>query len=388
MALDFEVTPNRPDCLSVRGIAREVAALSGATLDIGQLGTPTDAALTGVFVSSMSATWSLVAGATGYTLAASLSPANPPTAVYASSVTVGNASVSASVFSPALAADTVYYLFVRANGSEVSSAWAPLPAAATLLSKAPVFSSFSNVYYSSAQFNWSANGNPAGTLYRVYVSTAYNPLLPAGAVSTSSDTYNTWLSSSGLSSNTTYYFRVAGVNKDGVATAYTTARATSTLVSAPLAAGFGPVSASAVQFNWAANGTMEHKPLNTTGRVNHAHATQHLHQFRHQRHQTPRMRLRARQTIHSIQHTTIEARRHQQTAHRTLGRLLEPTREHTIHPTPAAPMLTRHMLQLPIHTQHATLQVNAIPRQPQHLTQPHTGQQQRPPQRAIRHPQP
>ncbi len=32
IVLDFEVTPNRPDCLSVAGIAREVAALTGARL--------------------------------------------------------------------------------------------------------------------------------------------------------------------------------------------------------------------------------------------------------------------------------------------------------------------------------------------------------------------
>ncbi|MEW6752647.1 MAG: phenylalanine--tRNA ligase subunit beta [Candidatus Latescibacterota bacterium] len=32
VVLDFEVTPNRPDCLSVRGIAREVRALTGAEL--------------------------------------------------------------------------------------------------------------------------------------------------------------------------------------------------------------------------------------------------------------------------------------------------------------------------------------------------------------------
>ena len=38
--LDLEVTPNRPDCLSVTGIAREIAALTGAFLTCAQEGVP------------------------------------------------------------------------------------------------------------------------------------------------------------------------------------------------------------------------------------------------------------------------------------------------------------------------------------------------------------
>ncbi len=237
------------------GIYTAYAALSGATLEIGQLAAPSEGSITGVFVSSLAASWSLVGGATGYTLAASLSPDNPPTSVYASSVTVGNGAVNAIVYTPALSADTRYYLFVRANGSEVSSSWLAYVPTATLLAKAPLFSSFSGVGYTAAQFNWSANGNAdPGTQYRVYVSTAYNPLAPAGAVSTSSDTYNTYLSTAGLESNTTYYFRVAGINKDGVATAYTIAKATMTWVNQPVAAGFSEVYADSARFNWSANG--------------------------------------------------------------------------------------------------------------------------------------
>ena len=237
------------------GIYTAYAAQSGVTLAIGQLGTPAEGVITGVFVSSMTASWSLVGGATGYTLAASLSPDTPPVAIYASSVTVGNGAASAAVFSPALAADTVHYLFVRANGDEVSGPWFQYPAAATLLAKAPVYLSFADVDYNSARFNWSANGNAdPGTLYRVLVSTAYNPLAPAGAVVSSSDTYNTYLSSAGLDANTAYYFRVAGVNKDGVLTAYTISRSTTTPARAPAAAGFSGVGPHALTFNWSAEG--------------------------------------------------------------------------------------------------------------------------------------
>ncbi|MDD2806694.1 MAG: fibronectin type III domain-containing protein [Elusimicrobiales bacterium] len=245
----------RAAAVNNNGIYTAYAAQSGVTLAIGQLGTPAEGAVTGVFVSSIAASWSLVGGATGYTLAASLAPDNPPTAIYASSVTVGNGAAAAAVFSPALVADTVYYLFVRANGDEVSGPWFQYPAAATLLAKAPVYLSFADVGYNSARFNWSANGNAdPGTRYRVLVSTAYNPLVPAGAVVSSSDTYNTYLSSAGLDANTAYYFRVAGVNKDGVLTAYTISRSTTTPARAPAAAGFTGVGPYAATFNWSAEG--------------------------------------------------------------------------------------------------------------------------------------
>lgn len=51
VVLDFEVTPNRPDCLSLLGLAREVRALTGSTLrlpphQVAESGEPTAAAAT------------------------------------------------------------------------------------------------------------------------------------------------------------------------------------------------------------------------------------------------------------------------------------------------------------------------------------------------------
>lgn len=42
--LDLDITPNRPDCLSVIGIAREVAALTGQTLHLAEIGAKESAA--------------------------------------------------------------------------------------------------------------------------------------------------------------------------------------------------------------------------------------------------------------------------------------------------------------------------------------------------------
>lgn len=224
------------------------------TLATGQIGSPASGSIDGVHISSLAASWSLVDGATGYTLAASLAADNPPTAIAAASTTINNEG-HAYVFNPALSPDTVYYLFARANGDTVSSSWFAFPPAATLLAFPPAFSSFSNTDADSAEFSWNANGNVfPGTRFRVLVSTAPDPSAPGDSAVVSSDTYNASLAMDGLSADTTYYFRAAGVNKDGVLTAYTAPQATATWANAPAPAAFTGVAVNAVQFNWDAAG--------------------------------------------------------------------------------------------------------------------------------------
>jgi hypothetical protein len=234
------------------------AVISTPTLTPGTLAAPLAGALT-AHVSSMTAAWSLVDGATGYTLAASLYPDNPPVSIAASSMVAVQTSAQVS----GLSADTFYYLFIRAGGDGLASAWNSYPRKATLLEHAPVFGSFTSVGGNAVSLDWTSGGNPAGTLYRVVSSTAPDPLSPGGAVTASSDTYNLSLSSSGLAFNTTHFFRIAGVNKDGVLTAYTAARGTSTLAAQPQPAGFSGTGNSAMTYAWSANGN----PTGTLYRV-------------------------------------------------------------------------------------------------------------------------
>lgn len=250
----------RAAAINNNGLSTSYSAIvTTKTLAAGVLAAPLAGAFT-AYASSITANWTLVSGATGYTLAASVNPGNPPAPVYASSTTFIDS--SAYVFAPALAADTVYYLFVRANGDGVSSSWSDYAPVATLLANPPVSSGFANVGTNSADFIWSANGNaPLATKYRVLVSTAPDPLAPAGAVVTTSDTYNVSLSSAGLAADTTYYFRTAGVNKDGVLTAYTAVQATATWANAPVFTNFSGVGAAAIQVNWSANGNPYPKTL-------------------------------------------------------------------------------------------------------------------------------
>ncbi|HCC48560.1 MAG TPA: hypothetical protein DEQ38_10670 [Elusimicrobia bacterium] len=235
------------------GIATDwFSAGSTTTLAPGAMSAPLAGAYD-PYSSSITANWSLVSGATGYTLAASLVPGAEPASLDLSSVTHADEN---SAYVEGLAPDTVYYLFARANGTASSSAWATFPPLATLLAAPPQFGAFSAVGSASADFSWTANGNapPPATRYHVVSSTAPDPLNPAGAVAVSSYTYNLSLSSAGLSANTTYYFRVAGINKDGVPTAYTAAQATATAANMPLFANFSAMANNALQFNWSPNG--------------------------------------------------------------------------------------------------------------------------------------
>ena len=233
------------------------AIVTTKTLAVGVLAAPLAGSFT-AYASSITANWTLVGGATGYTLAVSVNPGVSPSPILTSSTTL----INTSAYVQGLAADTVYYLFVKANGDGVSSAWSNYSPVATLLANPPAFSNFANVGTNAADFVWSANGNaPLVTKYRVLVSTAADPLAPAGAAVTSSDTYNVSLSSSGLASDTTYYFRAAGINKDGAATAYTAVQATATWANAPVFSNFTNVGAAAIQFNWSANGNPYPKTL-------------------------------------------------------------------------------------------------------------------------------
>ena len=224
---------------------------SAATRAPGSIGSPAAGEVTGVHVSSLAAVWALVPSATGYTLAASLSPDNPPLSIAASSTTVAGDN---QAYVAGLGADTVYYLFARANKQYVSGDWYAFPARATLLEFTPAFTGFAGVVSNSAVFNFSDGGNAAGTRFRVLVSTAADPLSPAGGAVSSSDTYNVSVTTAGLAADTTYYFRAAGVNKDGVLTAYTAVQATATPANIPVPSGFTGVGAAAMTFTWQHSG--------------------------------------------------------------------------------------------------------------------------------------
>lgn len=113
----------------------------------------------------------------------------------------------------------------------------------------PVFSGMGDA---SLTVNWTSGSpaNPAYTVYEVVRSTHSDF---SAAVSTS---YVIGVSSSpsGLSSNTTYHFRVRAVNADNIPTAFTTTLSTASLSSAPGSPAFDGVHVTSVAFSWSASG--------------------------------------------------------------------------------------------------------------------------------------
>ncbi|MEI7530187.1 MAG: fibronectin type III domain-containing protein, partial [Elusimicrobiota bacterium] len=186
---------------------------------------PVIGSVTSATANSLSADWQLVDAATGYTLAASVNAANPPSPVYASSTTLGGLSLSATLGSPALATNASYYLFVRANGAGESSSWAAYPATYTLANvPLSAASTFSAIGYYGFSVSWDNNSNPLGTtLYTVQVSTAYN--FNDGATNqvtqTTAPAAGPMYSFDALTAGTYYYFRVRARNNGGVFTDWT-----------------------------------------------------------------------------------------------------------------------------------------------------------------------
>ena len=173
-----------------------------------------------VYTSSITASWNLVGGATGYTLVASTKSTTPPF-IWSSSITIGGSDIDATVFeNNELNPNTTYFLFVRTNYNEGSSNYSNYTATSTLAVEpaAPVgVSTFTNVAGNGFTINWSSGTeitgyNSSGTTYDVERSTSQSfngsgdvefSTEPAGAPSY---TFTT------LSANTTYYVQIRAVN--------------------------------------------------------------------------------------------------------------------------------------------------------------------------------
>jgi hypothetical protein len=186
---------------------------------------PSAGALQSVWISSLTAAWSVVPGATDYFLVASTSPTNPPTSVAASSMTASSTGTLTG-----LGANTTYFLFVAACANGCSG-YAAFASTVTLAAPAVALSS-SAISTGTVTLSWGANGDPAGTLFRVQQSTD-----GVSYASVASST-QTSVVVGGLSGSSTYYFDVIAFNSAGTPAP---ASSTATVVTLP-----GPPSAPGV----------------------------------------------------------------------------------------------------------------------------------------------
>ncbi len=163
---------------------------------------PTGAVLRAVWISSLTASWNVLPGATNYMLVATTTTANPPLGVVASSKT---ASSTATLVG--LTPNTSYFLYLAACANGCSS-YGAFASTVTLAARA-VSLVASSVTSSSVQLSWGANGNPTGTLYAVAQSTD-GVVFSTVSVSTLTSTGVV-----GLTDATTYYFEIIAINRAG-----------------------------------------------------------------------------------------------------------------------------------------------------------------------------
>jgi len=174
---------------------------------------------TTVNITSIVWSWSSAIGADGYLVVMATSP----------NTIVGQTGAAQTTFSESnLSTNTAYGRQVRAYNISGGGILSPSATVYTLAAT-PSNLQVSGVTTNSVSLSWSDNTNPAGTRYGVSRSTDnfsvdITTLVAYGDVLTGTN-YN----ATGLSQNTTYYFRVWAYNGNALATSYTSSVSTKTL---------------------------------------------------------------------------------------------------------------------------------------------------------------
>lgn len=163
--------------------------------------------------------------------------------------TLNASSITANLFASfaSLTANTTYYGRVRAGSSDGASLSAFVSIGSTATTPATPASASAAVYFTSATLSWSANGNPAGT---VYLAEAVDQ---GSSVAASSVTRNASAALTGLTADTTYTLRVQALGSDSTVTPYASLT-TATYAAAPVSAAPSGVLGSVLSANWLANG--------------------------------------------------------------------------------------------------------------------------------------
>ncbi|KAF0126760.1 MAG: hypothetical protein FD189_1147 [Elusimicrobia bacterium] len=213
---------------------------------------PSGVAFSGVFYSSAAVTWTALPASPrnqtadgGYLLEASTSPSFIP---------VDFSSASSSILTSTLAiagltANTSYYLRLGTLALDGGANYTLLPSTPTRAAR-PVQAPYTALSTATIRVNWTAGTNPPDTRYRVISTTASDWQAPVGAAVVSSDTYNTYMSTAGLTPNTTHFFWVASYNRRSIAEGPYAFSPMATLAFVPANAPPSGVGQSSVTVNW------------------------------------------------------------------------------------------------------------------------------------------
>lgn len=185
-------------------------------------------------VSSLTWTWSGVAGASQYKFYPSTGGA---------AITLANPTLTQTN----LSTNTVYGARVSAVNSGGEGAQAA-EATAYTLAAAPASPALAALWTSSASATWSLNQNPVGTFFTLELS-----LNDFSSVAASSRTLLSTAAFTALLPDTSYYFRVKAENGQGLASGYTAAFSTVTAAAAPTGLTLTQLSSSSIFAAWQRN---------------------------------------------------------------------------------------------------------------------------------------
>lgn len=147
--------------------------------------------------------------------------------------------------------NTTYYFSLKALGFGGQDARYAAVVSTITLTNPPVSEAYALVSSTGLSVFWDNNGNPEGTRYELAESTS-----AFATVNLSSVTDSNYYEASGLTPNTTYYYRAAAVNGGGVRSAVTEFSPVLTYAAPPLEnpPSLGAVTGTSVETRWLING--------------------------------------------------------------------------------------------------------------------------------------
>ncbi len=236
------LSPNTTYFFQVRTVGPSNVSANVALGSTSTLAAPPAAPAAGPSVSSMSLTWGSGGDPAGTRYQAQLST----DAFTTLNITSQTLNVSATF--QALVPNTTYYLRVRAlNSNELPTVFIAAAPAFTLPAS-PAAPALSAIALSSMTLDWSADGNPAGTVYLAQLSTDGFTTL-----NLSSQTLSLSATFQALAPNTTYYLHVQALGWGG-SSPFAQAAAAPTLAVTPAAPFLSAVELSSAALSWGAGG--------------------------------------------------------------------------------------------------------------------------------------
>jgi phosphodiesterase/alkaline phosphatase D-like protein len=203
---------------------------------------------TNVACVSFNANWASVSGATSYIIDASTSSSFATFLTGYNGLNTNGNVTTYNIAAPEVVQGGTYYYRVRAVNGCSTSGNSNLVSVTTAQVNAPVALSASDIACTVFNANWTAVGGVTGYLLDVSTSASFATTFVTGLSVGNVLTYNV----TGLSLNTTYYYRVRATSACATSTNSNTISAATTAPAAPNASAASNVTCTSMNINWSA----------------------------------------------------------------------------------------------------------------------------------------